>query len=97
MKKSNRNKTKYYHASPAKIHHGDTINVNDANVIFLNDKPEIHHTLLDYRNVKTLHLYEVNPIGKVLHSDCWDEFITNKPCIVKRRLFSANRNALKKV
>lgn len=92
-------KKKYYHASKKLFKPGDVLTIgNDTNfrssqkgLIYLTEKPEAHYTVAQKAFDENWHVYEVRPEfpKSVKYSSYWDEWVTDKPCIVVKRLGSA--------
>lgn len=95
----NNMKKKYYHASKKLFKPGDVLTIgNDTNFrssrqgfIYLTEKPEAHYTVAPKAFAENWYVYEVRPEfpKSVKYSSCWEEWITDKPCIVVKRLGSA--------
>ena len=93
---------KYYHASPKHFKPGDYLTPNlpeyksnfqfsQSEYIYLTESPVPHYTIVDKANAENWNVYEVLPTNpkRVWIGKCWDEWFTDRPCVVQKLVGSA--------
>lgn len=95
-------KKRYYHASPKLFKPGDYISPNMPNyepnfnhsqseLVYLTDSPKPHYTVARKAVNENWYIYEVEPVDpkRVWVQYTFDELVTDRPCVVIKRIGSA--------
>lgn len=97
-KRANNRKGKYYHATPAFLKPGDELNphypvsnyfFSSNGILYMTSGKQPHYTVAERAMREKWNIYEVKPTGDIWYGSCWDEYYTDKPCVIIKRIGNA--------